>query len=139
MPQQLLYNAPVVLPDGLLTNASLTISDGLIESVGNATGSGSGESIDCEGLTLLPGLIDVHIHGAAGVDVNAADVDGLIEVARFLAQNGVSAWMPTLVPDSDENYRRIISAIDRLMDVQSDQPIAQAVGVHYEGVFANEK
>ena len=134
-----LYNATVVLPDNLITQASVDVRDGTIESVGSVTGLGAGESIDCTGLTLVPGMIDIHIHGAMGVDVNAADVDGLIEVARFLAQNGVTAWMPTLVPDSDENYARVIAVIDRLMEVQESEPIAQAVGVHYEGVFANEK
>ena len=91
----------------------------------------------CE--ATLAGFIDVHNHGAVGIDVNEADTDGLIEIAGFLARNGVTAWLPTLVPDSDENYRRVISAIDRLMDIQSEMPIAQAAGVHYEGVFANEK
>jgi len=51
----------------------------------------------------------------------------------------VTAWVPTLVPDSDENYARVIGEIDRLMEIQDEMPIAQAVGVHYEGVFANEK
>jgi N-acetylglucosamine-6-phosphate deacetylase len=47
--------------------------------------------------------------------------------------------MPTLVPDSDENYRRAIAAIDGLMDRQADRPVAQAIGVHYEGVFASRQ
>lgn len=89
--------------------------------------------------TLYPGFVDIHIHGAAGIDVNAADADGLLEVGAFLARRGVTAWMPTLVPDSDENYQRAIAAIDRTMEVQSSLPVAQAVGVHYEGIFANEK
>jgi N-acetylglucosamine-6-phosphate deacetylase len=99
---------------------------------------GSNE-IDCTGLTLLPGFIDVHNHGAVGFDVNAAGVDEMMAIARFLASEGVTAWMPTLVPDSDENYARVIEAIDRLIEAQSGEAIAQAVGVHYEGVFANEK
>ncbi len=74
-----------------------------------------------------------------GVDVNAADTEGLLAIAEFLAKNGVTAWMPTLVPDSDENYARSITAIDRLIDIQQGRPIAQALGVHYEGVFASEK
>jgi N-acetylglucosamine-6-phosphate deacetylase len=74
-----------------------------------------------------------------GVDVNVADVDGLLEIGKFLARNGVTAWLPTLVPDSDENYARVIAAIDHLMEIQDDEPVARAVGVHYEGVFANEK
>ena len=108
-----------------------------IEAVGPAVASSVGR--DCSGLTVFSGFIDVHNHGAVGVDVNEADVDGLVAVATFLAKEGVTAWMPTLVPDSDEVYRRVINAIDRLMEIQSDMPIAQAVGVHYEGVFANEK
>jgi N-acetylglucosamine-6-phosphate deacetylase len=97
------------------------------------------ESVDCAGLNILPGMIDVHNHGAVGVDVNEADVDGLMKIAAFLATRGVTAWMPTLVPDSEENYLRVIDAIDDLMAVQEGKPVAQAVGVHYEGVFANEK
>jgi len=96
-------------------------------------------TLDFEGLDILPGFIDVHNHGAVGVDVNEADAEGLLEIGRFLARHGVTAWLPTLVPDSDENYRRVISEIDRLMLLQKDQNAAQAVGVHYEGVFANQK
>lgn len=95
--------------------------------------------VDLGGATVFPGFIDVHIHGAMGIDVNETDTDGLLEVAKFLAANGVTAWVPTLVPDSDENYARVIDAIDRLMEIQEHYPAAQAVGVHYEGVFANEK
>lgn len=90
-------------------------------------------------MMLYPGFIDIHIHGAAGIDVNSTDADGLFAIARYLATQGVTAWMPTLVPDSSENYRRTIRAIDLLMEYQESLPVAQAVGVHYEGIFANEK
>ncbi|MBX3245469.1 MAG: N-acetylglucosamine-6-phosphate deacetylase [Acidobacteria bacterium] len=113
--------------------ASVTFDGDIISSI--AFGSSAASS----GLRLTAGYIDVHNHGAVGIDVNEADTDGLLEIARFLARNGVTAWLPTLVPDSDENYRRVIEAIDRLMEIQAEMPIAQAVGVHYEGVFANEK
>ncbi len=100
---------------------------------------GEAEVVDCAGLRILPGMIDVHNHGAVGVDVNEAHVEGLLKIAVFLATRGVTAWVPTLVPDSDDNYKRVISAIDELMIVQEGKPVAQAVGVHYEGVFANQK
>jgi len=132
-----LKNADAVVDDQLREDVSFDIDNGLIAAIG---GDGvGGETIDCTGLTLIPGFIDVHIHGAVGVDVNVADTDGLLEIARFLAVNGVTVWMPTLVPDSDETYCRVISSIDRLMGIQVDEPVAQAVGVHYEGLFANEK
>jgi len=94
--------------------------------------------LDGGGSRLIPGFVDVHNHGAVGHDVNGSTAEELYEVATFLARNGVTAWVPTLVPDSDENYARIIGEIDRLMELQEGKAVAQAVGVHYEGVFANE-
>ncbi len=117
---------------------SIAVESGRIRAIGRPVGPRD-PAIDLGGAILVPGFIDIHIHGAVGVDVNAEDEDGLLEIATFLARNGVTAWVPTLVPDSDETYRRVIGAIDRLMEVQEGRPVAQAVGVHYEGVFANEK
>jgi N-acetylglucosamine-6-phosphate deacetylase len=127
---------------GEIANMDIWIQDGEISETSHIRQSNlidPEQVLNCSGLQVLPGFIDVHIHGAVGVDVNEADVDGLLEIAKFLAGNGVTAWIPTLVPDSDEKYRRVIDAIDRLMEIQEYYPAAQAVGVHYEGVFANEK
>ncbi|NNE68683.1 MAG: N-acetylglucosamine-6-phosphate deacetylase [Pyrinomonadaceae bacterium] len=88
---------------------------------------------------ILPGFIDVHNHGAVGVDVNAASPGELIEVSRFLSKKGVTGWLPTIVPDDPDNYRSAVDAIDRAMAVQTGEPVAQILGVHYEGVFANKE
>lgn len=120
----------------------LTIEDGIITDIGSnipRANDAEVETINITGARLFPGFIDVHTHGAVGVDVNEADPDGLLKIAGFLAQHGVTAWMPTLVPDTDDNYRRAIDAIDQLMLDQVGQPVAQALGVHYEGVFASER
>jgi N-acetylglucosamine-6-phosphate deacetylase len=117
-------------------NRRVLIRNGYVASV---TDSGTSEStITCRGLVLFPGFIDVHNHGAVGHDVNVATAEELYEVAAFLARKGMTAWVPTLVPDSEENYERIIGEIDRLMELQEGKAVAQAVGVHYEGIFANE-
>ena len=134
----MIVNAKLVSPKGTGEGTRVLIESGKISAVGDTLRVGA-DAKDLGGATIYPGFVDIHIHGAVGVDVNSADTDGLIEIARFLASNGVTAWVPTLVPDSDDNYRRVIAAIDRLMEIQVSQPIAQAVGVHYEGVFANEK
>ncbi len=119
---------------------SVRAEGGLITEVGIGLSMTPADTVvDCGGAALFPGFIDVHNHGAVGVDVNEADLGGLLEIAGFLARKGVTAWVPTIVPDSDESYRRIIDALDRLMEIQGDRPVAQAVGVHYEGIFANEK
>lgn len=89
----------------------------------------------------LPGFIDIHNHGAVGVDVNSAAADDLLQVSEFLATQGVAGWLPTLVPDSNEVYRSVIDAIDEAVERQKQvsTPQARILGVHYEGVFANEK
>jgi N-acetylglucosamine-6-phosphate deacetylase len=119
---------------------SVAIVDGLVAGPSEIDQPGTGAAlIDAAGLSLMPGFIDVHCHGAVGVDVNEADAGGLFAIADFLARHGVTAWMPTLVPDSDENYRKVVEAIDTVMESQDERAVAQVVGVHYEGVFANEK
>lgn len=122
-------------PDGWVL-----VEEGRIAAVGHGELDETAiDAFDAAGGTLLPGFVDVHCHGAVGVDVNTADADGLIAVGEFLAKNGVTAWLPTLVPDSDENYARVLGEIERVTAIQAEMPIAQIAGVHYEGVFANEK
>ena len=121
-----------VTREGVLPVASMEFENGLVRKIERTAGEASGGSI------ILPGYIDVHNHGAVGVDVNSATAEDLLRVAEFLARSGVTAWLPTLVPDSEENYARVVSEIDRLMEMQEGKAVAQAVGVHYEGVYANE-
>jgi N-acetylglucosamine-6-phosphate deacetylase len=140
MTEILLKNATVVLPDRELVNASVLISDGRIVSIGRETSSAAAEEIDLSGTTLLPGFIDVHIHGAVGVDVMEATPRQLLEVSEYLATQGVTGWLPTLVPGSDENYRRVASAISEAVSAYAangDGDGARILGVHYEGPFVN--
>ncbi len=120
------------------SDSVLVIENGTIVGKHPAESTAAHE-FDLSDVTAFPGFIDIHIHGAQGIDVNSADVDGLVKIARFLGANGVTSWVPTLVPDIDDNYQRAIDSIDELMVLQAGEPIAQAVGLHYEGVFANEK
>ncbi|MEP6946095.1 MAG: N-acetylglucosamine-6-phosphate deacetylase [Acidobacteriota bacterium] len=138
MNQVSLVGAGAVLPIYLEAEVSVHIDNGVIQSI-SPTIEIQGEPVDISGTTLFPGFIDIHNHGAVGVDVNTASAEDLLRVAAFLARQGVTSWMPTLVPDSNENYWRVIGEIDRLMELQTGRPVAQAVGVHYEGVFASEK
>ncbi len=115
-------------------DAVVVVRGGLIESVGV---DADVPVVDLAGCLLMPGFVDIHNHGAAGVDVNEADADGLLQVGEFLAGHGVTAWVPTLVPDTDDVYARVIAAVDEAMERQSGMAAAQIAGVHYEGVFAN--
>lgn len=138
MQNLLLKNANVTLSGEKNENLSVLVKDGKISKITQEKISAE-NTIDLSNHKVFGGFIDIHNHGAVGVDVNTANADDLREAAKFLAQNGVTAWLPTLVPDSVENYQKSIKAIDELMKNQVNEPIAQALGIHYEGVFANQK
>jgi N-acetylglucosamine-6-phosphate deacetylase len=144
----LIKNAKIILPQGETTNGSILIEGESIAAVFSDVEPRHFEAqptIDLKGAQLVAGFIDIHNHGAVGADVNTSTAKDLREISRFLSARGVTAWLPTLVPDSDENYRRAIDAIHETMKSQKQTTKgettsgARILGVHYEGVFANEK
>jgi N-acetylglucosamine-6-phosphate deacetylase len=134
-----LSGARLVTPVGLVENRSLLIEDGMITRIDiDEKLRAAGPTFVLDDQTIWPGFIDVHIHGAVGIDVMTATAEELADVSEFLAQSGVTAWLPTLVPGADSEYRHANNSIEELMKRQEDlQPAARAVGVHYEGPFVN--
>jgi N-acetylglucosamine-6-phosphate deacetylase len=128
----LLRNATLVLPDRTIQHGTILIENGNISSI-DESGTSDAETIDLGGLIVLPGFIDVHIHGAVGVDVMEATADGLQVVSDYLASQGVTGWLPTFVPASDKNYATAVRAISQSMQNAG----ARVLGVHYEGPFVN--
>lgn len=128
----LLRDATVVLPDRTIQHGTILVEDEYISSIG-AEVIPDVETIDLGGMTLLPGFIDVHIHGAVGVDVMDATPEALGEVSNYLASQGVTGWLPTFVPASDANYSSAVAAISESMRNGG----ARVLGVHYEGPFVN--
>ena len=128
----LLRDGTVVLPNRTIEHETILIEGPYISSIG-AAGVAGAETIDLGGMTVLPGFIDVHIHGAVGVDVMDATADGLRSVSEYLASQGVTSWLPTFVPATDENYATAVAAIAQTMNGSG----ARILGVHYEGPFVN--
>ncbi|MDT5269490.1 MAG: N-acetylglucosamine-6-phosphate deacetylase [Acidobacteriota bacterium] len=139
----LLKGTRIVLPGEVLESAAVLLEGGRIAGVARDASrlrAGAAREMDLGGATLYPGFIDVHIHGAVGVDTLEAGREDLHRVALFLAREGVTAWLPTLVPAPAEDYRRAVAAVEELVRAQDVLPAAaRAVGLHYEGPFVNER
>ena len=131
--RRLLDGAQLVLPDRVITG-SILIDNGRIVSVGSEWTSERVEVIDATNLTIYPGFIDVHIHGANGVDTMAASGEDVARTAVWLASQGVTGWMPTLVPGPVDDYQRAVAAIEQANGFHRG---ARILGVHYEGPFVN--
>src|SRR5712691_7830281 len=125
----LLRGARIIGLDRTIEHGALLIESGRIARVfENSNDLPAADSVlDLAGLTLFPGFIDVHIHGAMGVDTMAASANDLRRVAEFLARNGVTSWLPTLVPSPTEDYQRAIDAIDEVMHKQSSESAPSAL------------
>ncbi|HEU4507870.1 MAG TPA: N-acetylglucosamine-6-phosphate deacetylase [Pyrinomonadaceae bacterium] len=126
-------NARIVLEDRVIESGSVVIESGLITAVTDGPASFDEEIVDLSGLTLLPGFIDVHIHGAVGIDTLDATAFQFGEISDFLATQGVTSWLPTFVPASHEQFSRAIDEIAKAINA----PGARMLGVHYEGPFVN--
>ena len=138
---KLLRKARVVRLERALETADVLINDGVITAIGQSLPSEAAsvdEVIELEGYTLFPGFLDVHIHGAVGVDTLEATGDDLVSVSRFLAGQGVTGWLPTFVPAPVAQYGSSIDAISKVIAKQEQSQLgARVLGVHYEGPFVN--
>ncbi|HEV2881621.1 MAG TPA: N-acetylglucosamine-6-phosphate deacetylase [Pyrinomonadaceae bacterium] len=137
-----LAHARVVFLGGVSEGVNVLLDGARIEGFVNqppAKDAYAANVIDLRGSTLYPGFIDAHIHGAVGVDTMEASPEDLRRVAEFLAREGVTSWLPTLVPAPVEDYARAAASIENLMAGQDERatPAARALGLHYEGPFIN--
>lgn len=141
----LLRHARIVLPEQIAEASSLLIEHGRIAHIFDSHSNRFDQTdfvLDLDGLTLFPGFIDVHIHGAIGVDTMAGSADDLRRVSEYLARQGVTAWMPTFVPAADAEYELGIRAIEETFEDRgphSSALLARVLGVHYEGPFVNSE
>ena len=130
MSEMLIRGGEVYL-DGRFEKTDVLVKDGKIAAIG--TNLTAETVIDASGLKVAPGFIDAHTHGAAGVDVNAAGVEGLRKIAAFFATQGVTAWQASVLTDTDEVTRQCLSDIQTVM--QDEGRGSQLLGAHLEGPF----
>lgn len=93
----------------------------------------SGEVYDAAGKKVVPGFIDIHTHGAVGVDVNGATAADLEKIGTFFAGNGTTAWLASVLTDTEEQTRW---CIDRYKEWRTEaREGAELLGIHLEGPF----
>ena len=139
----LLHAARALTPTTEITDAGILIRDGVIEAVGlrrDMTLPAGAEEISAPGQTVIPGFIDIHIHGAGGHDVMEGTGEAMSTVAQTLARHGTTSFVATTVTASPDDTCRSVEGIARYITQQFEtlQPKAEVLGVHYEGPFINK-
>lgn len=132
----LLVNGTVVTPEGLLENGDVLIEGGRITEVGHNLQCEADERIDAAGQYVLPGFIDMHIHGAAGSDVMDATPEAIRAMADVLPKEGTTSFLATSMTQAPE---AISAAMRNLAAFDSEPGQADMLGIHLEGPFVSPK
>lgn len=139
----LIVNAKVVTPDAVIAAGYAAVRDGKIEALGpmaelNETlAETAGTKIDARGSWLLPGFIDVHVHGGYGSDFMDATIESLENITRFHSSHGTTTMLATTVTGSLEAIGQVLESVKAYRE--KGMPYAQLAGVHLEGPFISPK
>ena len=119
-----IYNAKV-FHNGGFNKTAISFNDKI-------EGFDAQDGIDAKGAYIIPGLIDVHTHGAIGIDGSDCVAEEVPQLARYYAQRGVTAWLFTTMTISREELERQMHVV---RGYERPQDGAKLAGVHLEGPF----
>jgi N-acetylglucosamine-6-phosphate deacetylase len=132
----LIRNASLTRPGGETGRVDVAIADTRIAAIDSV---GDGEALtdvvlDAGGRTLIPGLIDLHVHGAGGADVMDGTPEAIATVARTLARTGTTGFLATtfVTPDTGSRHLPVLAEA-----VGRPTGGALLLGIHLEGPFIN--
>ena len=125
----------IVFVEGALQRCSIRTENGRIKEIGELMPSERETSIDCQGLYVLPGFVDIHIHAYGGFDCMRGERD-VRRMSNLLIQTGTAAFMPTTMSAGISETRNALSGIDRVLQFQEEEG-ACVLGAHMEAPFLN--
>ena len=138
MKELLLKNAKIVLKDRVIEGDILT-ADGIIRDIIDRKSPVKAEtlevenSIDLDGKYVVPGFIDVHIHGSNGADAMDGTAEALKTISSYIATKGTTKFLATTLTSSKEELINVLKIAADLQNKEIDG--ATIFGVHMEGPY----
>jgi N-acetylglucosamine-6-phosphate deacetylase len=128
----ILKNLTIINEDDTINNGYIIIENETIVAVGKDYAGQDGEDFD--GAYVLPGFIDVHIHGIKGKDVVQGEKDVLDVMSRALPLEGTTSFLPTTLTVDKDDLRKAV----RNVAEYTYNGGASIIGVHLEGPFIDK-
>ena len=134
-----IVNGRYVMPDGIYSGQALVYEQTIRAFAEESTLAEEVERYDAQGCYVIPGLIDLHIHGYLGADASDGDFEGLKTMAYGVAAHGVTAFLPTTMTVSYSELETAFAQIGRAMDASAAEDWfgARVLGCNAEGPFLN--
>ena len=127
----LLKNCKIIFLDKI-EKGSLLIENGIIKEI-NPSETNDSNSIDCNGLYVSPGFVDVHIHGAGGYDTMDGTFEAINEISKTICKYGTTSFTPTTMTMSTNDILKSMISIKKAKLEGTDGAIV--LGAHLEGPF----
>ncbi|MGC2422304.1 MAG: N-acetylglucosamine-6-phosphate deacetylase [Candidatus Acidiferrales bacterium] len=146
MPTTAIYASRILTPLEEISEGVILVEDGRIAAIGHRdeirVPPGAAD-YSAAGLTVVPGFVDVHIHGAGGHDVMEANARALDCIASTVARYGTTSLVATTVTapleDTCRSLEGIARHIRRREKPQANQQLAaEILGMHLEGPFISK-
>jgi len=137
MNKKVVHDVTVVLPNRIVRKAAVWIKGGKIERIETEAPlsiPSDYERIDGKGQWLIPGMIDVHIHGANGFDMMDGTEESIQEVSRACARTGCTSFLATSVSSTMDDLLAMIRCVKRVIGREAG---AKITGIHLEGPYLN--
>lgn len=96
------------------------------------------DAVDLQGATVIPGLVDVHIHGAMGCDFSDGDPEGLVAMAGYLGKEGITSFAPASMTLPYEVLAKAYAVAGTFVKNRPED-CARLMGIHMEGPYFSEK
>lgn len=137
----LLYGK-VLTPAGLIESGVIAVSEEVIHYAGEASGLPEAyahwtPALQDQSGYLIPGFVDVHVHGGSGYDFMYSDSHSLDSITKFHASQGTTTMLATTMTAAKEDIDRVLSEVNSYRS--ATMPYAQLAGVHLEGPFISPK
>ncbi|CUA80417.1 N-acetylglucosamine-6-phosphate deacetylase [Anoxybacillus suryakundensis] len=138
---RLLFNhATVYTEEGWLENGCILIENEKIAYVGPNASFPDAQTIELNSrYYLVPGFIDLHIHGAFGADVMDATVEALQTIASRLPEEGTTSFLATTMTAPAERIEQAIENVANYMQTYNVPGQSEFLGIHLEGPFLSPK
>ncbi|MCS7062278.1 MAG: N-acetylglucosamine-6-phosphate deacetylase, partial [Anaerolineae bacterium] len=128
----------LVLPHETRRDVTLIAQDGVVSEIADhAEAPNEALVIDARTRIVVPGFVDIHVHGAMGADTMDATPEALETMSAFFARHGVTSFLPTTITAPREDIDRALDNIAQVM--QHGVSGAQILGAHIEGPYLNVK
>jgi N-acetylglucosamine-6-phosphate deacetylase len=131
-----IISAPRLLVDGRLTGpGAVVVEGGQVAAVLDERPASAPDHVELPTGLLAPGLVDIQVNGAYGVDFMAASPEEWETVARRLTETGVTAFLPTFITAPVEDLADALDRAAQARDALAGTRAARVLGAHVEGPF----